>query len=96
MARFNPLRTIAIDVVFRSLDRPDHICFLHASGFQAHILCHFLDIVKIHMTPPKSLVKRDSTPDLALFKISLNEIGGRAGRLEPKSSLRLLAYHLVS
>jgi hypothetical protein len=59
MANFDPLRTIAIDVVFRPLDRPDHIGLLHASGFQAHILCHFLDLVKIHMAPPKSLVKGD-------------------------------------
>jgi hypothetical protein len=92
MARFDPLRTIAIDVVFRPLDRPDHIGLLHASGFQAHILCHFLDIIKIHMAPPKSWIKGDSTPDLALLKISLDEFGGRAGRLQPKSLLRLSAY----
>jgi hypothetical protein len=59
MARFDPLRAVAIDVVFRSLDRPHHIGLLNASGFQAHILRHFLDIVKIHMSPPKSLVKGD-------------------------------------
>jgi hypothetical protein len=96
MARFDPLRTIAIDVVFRPLDRPDHIGLLHASGFKAHILCHFLDLVKIHIPPPKSLVKGDSTPDLALLKISLNEIDSRAGRLQPKCLLRLSSYyHLV-
>jgi len=59
MARFDPLRTIAIDVVFRPLDRPDHIGLLQASGFKAHFLCHFLDLVEIHMAPPKSLVKGD-------------------------------------
>jgi hypothetical protein len=96
MARFDPLRTIAIDVVFRPLDRPDHIGLLHASGFKAHILCHFLDLVKIHRATHKYRVKGDSTPDLALLKIPLNEIDSRAGRLEPKSSLRLFAYHLLS
>jgi hypothetical protein len=95
MARFNPLRTIAIDVVFRPLDRPDHIGLLHASGFQANILCHFLDLVKIHRVPPKYWVKGDSRPDLTLPKIALNEIVSRAGRLQPNCLLRLSSCHLV-
>jgi hypothetical protein len=96
MARFDPLRAVAIDVVFRPLDRPDHIGLLHAIGLQAHILCHLLDLAKIHIVPPKSWVKGDSTPDLALLKIPLNEFDRRAGRLQPKCLLRLSSYyHLV-
>jgi hypothetical protein len=95
MARFDPLRAVTIDVVFRPLDRPDHIGLLHASGFKAHILCHFLDLVKIHRVPPKYWVKSDSRPDLALLKISLNEFVSRAGRLQPNCLLRLSSCHLV-
>ena len=89
MARFDPLRAVAIDVVFRPLDRPDHIGLLHASGLQAHILCHFLDIVKIHMAPPKSWVCGNSTPDLAPLKIFLKKFVSGAGHLQSKCLPRL-------
>jgi hypothetical protein len=95
MARFDPLRTVAIDVVFRSLDRPDHIGLLHASGFQAHILCHFLDIIKIHMAPPKSWIKGDSTPDLALLKNHPKRIRRQGWSSATKIFTETFSLHVV-
>jgi hypothetical protein len=96
MARLNPLRSKAIDVVFSPLDRPDHLGLLHASGFKAYILCHFLDLVKIHRIPPKSWVCGNSTPDLTPSKISLKEFVSRAGSLQSKCFPRLSSYYHIA
>jgi len=55
MTSIYPMCGVAIDVVFSSLDGPDHIGLFHTTGIYTHTLCHSFDLVKVHSFPPKQL-----------------------------------------
>lgn len=66
MTVFYSVCPITGNIFFRALDSPDHIGFFHLIDVNTHVLCHFLNILKSHGSPPHHRIPT-KIPDLHLL-----------------------------